>query len=39
MVGSNGARKWREMSRKTLPFPMTAGLLQPAVIMLHSSNS
>ena len=39
MVGSNGARKWREMSRKTLPFPMKAGLLQPAVIMLRSSNS
>ena len=39
MVGSNGARKWREMRRKTLPFPMTAGLLQPAVIMLRSSNS
>ena len=38
-VGSNGARKWRVMSRKTLPFPMTAGLLQPAVIMLRSSNS
>ena len=39
MVGRDGAHKWREMSSKALPFPMTAGLLQPAVIMLRSSNS
>ena len=38
-VGSNGARKWGETSSKVLPFPMTAGLPQPAVIMLRSSNS